>query len=135
MTRSRLLWFIYVIAIAALGIGHAIEKIASDAGGPSSRYGPLIGALLIAIGIVGLARGVRIGRRWMWVLVTVLAGLATCGLVLLEVMTLKNGAPILVHLQIVLAIVLTAIGAIGMHRYALGPPSPWHHGADNSDAA
>ena len=51
-TRSAI-WSLYILSVLALGIGRTAEKIVKDSGGLLSRYGPLLGAMVIAVGIVG----------------------------------------------------------------------------------
>jgi len=123
---SSAFWCAYALVALALGVGRTIEKIIDDSGGLLSRYGPALGATLVAVGVLGYAFRAPIGRAWIWKMVFVLAILGCLGLVALELITLLTGdAPLRIHAMIVGGAALLVPAQIALHRYAFRRPLIW----------
>ena len=132
MTIARWLWLLYIMAILAVGVGRSIEKVITNTGGLTSRYGPGFAAIIIAIGIIGLAWQLRIGRAWMWASVCVLGCGASLGLLVLEVIIiLGSGAPLRIHAMIIGGVALSVPGLAGLFTYAFMSRRMWRNQPDD----
>ncbi len=122
--RFRVLWGIYILVILALGLGRTIEKVVRDSGGLPSRYGPALGATVIAIGVAGYALSKPVGRRWLWRVVLVLAFLGMLALFALEcIVLLTDDAPWRIHAMIIAGSVLLIPAQIALYRYVMRWPA------------
>ena len=59
-------WHLYILLLLSVSIARMIAKIMSGTGGFSSRYLPVILALIISVGIYGSIRNAPIFKRWFW---------------------------------------------------------------------
>jgi len=121
----RIGWWLYSVALIAIGCGRMVERMMHDAGGPPSRFGPVLGALVLAVGVVGYAHRRPLGARWIWSGVLALSCLATAGLLWLEYMEFQTGAPYRVHALLVGAAAFLIPAQIALHQYVFRRPEIW----------
>ena len=131
----RTLWSLYTLGVLALGFGRTVEKIMRDSGGLPSRYGPVLGAVGVAIGVVGYLSSRPIGRAWVWKGIFVLSAVGTAGLLGLEVILLRSyDAPWRIHAMTLAGAVLLAPAVIALYRYAFRSPAIWREPAHPAPA-
>ena len=122
----RAFWSLYILSVLALGFGRTAEKVVKDSGGLLSRYGPLLGAIVIAVGVVGYLSSRPIGRAWVWKGVFVLTIVGVAGLLALEAVLLRLHAPSArIHAMTLAAAMLLAAAIPALHRYAFRSPATW----------
>jgi len=125
----RYLWWAYVLCVLTLGIGRTTEKIMRDSGGFQSRYGPAIGAIVVAVGVIGYLIHKPIISKWIWRIVLVLTVLAMFGLIALEIITATAAhAPLRIHALIIAGVVLLIPAQAALYRYAIRSPELWERG-------
>ena len=74
------LWSIYAGLLLVLGFGRMVQKIITDTGGIGSRYGPVLVAMIIALGVLGYVFQRPIARNWVWKGVFWLLAIASVGM-------------------------------------------------------
>ncbi|AMY12329.1 hypothetical protein LuPra_05602 [Luteitalea pratensis] len=122
----RAFWSLYILSVLALGFGRTAEKVVKDSGGLLSRYGPLLGAIVIAVGVVGYLSSRPIGRAWVWKGVFVLTIVGVAGLLALEAVLLRLHAPTArIHAMTLAAAMLLAAAIPALHRDAFRSPATW----------
>ena len=89
----KYLWSIYVSLLLILGIGRMVQKIITETGGFGSRYGPLLLAAIVALGVLGYVFQRPIARHWVWKGVFWLLAVVSVGLLLLGVYLLFSVGP------------------------------------------
>lgn len=123
---TRALWTIYALALAGLGLARTIEKITRDSGGFPSRYGPALGALTVAVGVIAYAWKRPIARAWVWKSVFILLCLAQLGLLtLLGFQIAIDGGPAHVLALIGGAIALAIPSQVALWRYGFRSAPIW----------
>ena len=81
----KYLWSIYAGLLLVLGFGRMAQKIITETGGFGSRYGPVLVAMIIALGVLGYVFHRPIARPWVWKVVFWLLAIASVGMVILAV--------------------------------------------------
>ncbi len=122
----RAFWSLYLLSVLGLGFGRTAEKVVHDSGGLLSRYGPLLGAIVIAVGVVAYLSSRPVGRAWVWKGVFILTVVGVAGLLALEAILLRLYAPSArIHAMTLAAAVLLAPAIAALHRYAFRSPAIW----------
>ena len=86
----KYIWSIYVGLLLVLGLGRMVQKIITETGGFGSRYGPVILAIIIALGVLGYVFQRPIARNWVWKVVFWLLVIAGVGMLVLAVYLLLS---------------------------------------------
>lgn len=73
-------WLLYMGLLLVLGLGRMVQKLITESGGFGSRYGPVLAAVLIIIGVFGAVFQRPIARQWFWKGVFWLLGIVSVGL-------------------------------------------------------
>lgn len=76
----RWYWQLYIFLILGGSLLQMLRKILTDTGGPSSRYGALIVALVIIVMMVAHWQQRALGKAWMW---KILFGVLSLGAVVM----------------------------------------------------
>ena len=88
----KYVWSIYIGLLLGLGFVRMGQKILTETGGFGSRYGPLILAAILALGVFGAVFQKPLARRWVWKAVFWLLAISSVGLFVLAVYVLSGGA-------------------------------------------
>jgi hypothetical protein len=125
-----MLWSLYTLGVLAPGFGRTVERIMRDSGGLPSRYGPMLGAVVVAVGVVGYLSSRPVGRAWVWKGVFALSAVGAAGLLGLEVILLQSyDAPWRIHAMTLAGAVLLAPAVNALYRYAFRSPAIWREPA------
>lgn len=88
----KYVWFVYIGLLLLLSFERMAQKIITETGGFGSRYGPVMVAAIIAVGVLGYVFQKPIARRWVWKAVFWLLAIASVGLFALGVYLLFTGS-------------------------------------------
>ena len=125
-TTARGLWWVYSAIVLAVGFGRTGQKILTDTGGPPSRYGPALGASVVASAVLISLSGRALGPRWAWIVVFALLVHGSLGLMFLEAVILFGGsAPAPIHALVVGGVVLALPAQVRLWRHAIGGRNAW----------
>ena len=64
--NSQWHWWLYIAVICAVGYGRMFERIVKGSGGFSSQFGPPIGAMILAIGLIFWLKNKSFLSVWVW---------------------------------------------------------------------
>ncbi len=64
--KSQWYWWLYIAVICAVGYGRMFERLVRDSGGFSSQFGPPIGAMILAVGLVCWLKNKAFLNVWVW---------------------------------------------------------------------
>lgn len=64
--NSRWYWWLYIAVICAVGYGRMLERLIKGSGGFSSQFGPPIGAMILAIGLIFWLKNKSLLNVWVW---------------------------------------------------------------------
>ena len=129
---QTVLWWCYALVVVGLSLLHLWEKVASETGGLSSRYSPLLGAVVWAAICMFACYRRRLLYRIVWLVLfwsIVLAYVA--GMVLLTLIAVVKGWAV-VNVWGALAIALGFLlvpGCIQWYRYLYRMPEIWNRRA------
>lgn len=124
MRRADWPWWVYAAVVIAAAGARLIERIQVGAGGSVSRFGPLFGAIILAVAVVAWRLRRAVMSVWLWravhavVGLTVLMGLSYSAY--LFAMTVPGPA------SVVLAATLLLLPASwALHHYSYRAPAIW----------
>ena len=123
----KYLWFIYAGLLLVLGFGRMVQKIVTETGGFGSRYGPVLVAMVIALGVIGYVFHRPIAWNWVWKGVFWLVAIAIVGMGVVAVYLLfsvGSGSYNVVGLLVGLLVILLP-GQRQLFGYAYRSPSLW----------
>lgn len=122
----RAFWSLYLLSVLGLGFARTAEKVVQDSGGLLSRYGPMLGAIVIAVGVVAYLSSRPVGRAWVWKTICMLTVVGVAALLALELILLRlHTAPARLHAMTLAAAVLLAPAIAALHRYAFRSQDIW----------
>ena len=121
-------WSIYIGLLLVLSLGRMAQKIVTETGGFGSRYGPVIVATIIAVGVFGAVFQRPIARKWFWKAVFWLLAITGVGLFTLSVYVLfSTGSGSYSVAGLIVGILLVLIpGQWQLFGYAYRSPSLWN---------
>ena len=64
--NSQWYWWLYIAVICAVGYGRMLERLIRGSGGFSSQFGPPIGAMILAIGLIFWLKNKSLLNVWVW---------------------------------------------------------------------
>lgn len=117
-------WSVYIAVLLALALGRMAQKIMTETGGFGSRYGPLILAVILALGVLGAIYEKAFIHRWMWIALFWTLAIASAGLLILAGAQLLEGSYPLGGMILGL-LALLAPGGWQLFRYAHRSPRVW----------
>lgn len=85
-------WSLYIVLLLLLGLGRMGQKIITETGGVGSRYGPLIVATILALGVFGVVFQKPLGWKWVWRVLFWFLAITSVGLLALAVYVLFGGS-------------------------------------------
>ena len=132
----KYLWSIYAGLLLILGFGRMMQKIMTETGGFGSRYGPVLIATIIALGVIGYVFQQRIAWNWAWKGVFWLLALASVGMGVVAVYLLFSVGPGsygVVGLLVGLLVILLP-GQRQLFGYAYRSSSLWSMASDKARA-
>jgi len=133
VTRTNILWWLYVVTTLGLGYGQMIRKIMSDTGGIASRFGPPAAATIVAVGIAAMLYRQPLLRRWLWKGVFSLLVVASVGAVFLGAYLLLIEGVTSWNVALLFGLAIYAVPCeIQLHRYAFGTTIPWQVPSERS---
>ena len=135
LKRIGALWWLYAGVLVAVGLGRMTERIARESGGFESRYGPPIGATILAISVCCAARRKPAGRARMWGVVLLATYTCTVGLLALEFLLLRNGAPMRIHALTLGGAALLVPAQFVLDRFVFRSPEVWRRATVDLDGS
>lgn len=124
-------WSFYSSVLIVLALARMVQKIVTETGGFGSRYGPLILAGVLALGIVGYVFQTPFAHRWVWMAIFWLLAIVSAGLLILAASLVLDGLARTAGLIVGILLVL-APGQWQLFRYAHRSSSLWGAGSDPS---
>ncbi|MBC2607522.1 hypothetical protein [Pelagicoccus albus] len=126
----RLIHWLYVTALFVPAIARLAQKVSTDTGGFTSRFGPLLAVLLLAAGFIGYRqkKAILISSFWRWIVGLLgfgFVGLFSFGIYLF----IFVGKPVLAEAAVITITSLAAIPAlISLFKYSKPNNDIWKSG-------
>lgn len=117
-------WWVYVIVVIAAAGARLVERIQVESGGPMSRFGPLCGAIIIAVAVVAWRLRHALMNVWLWRAVHGVVILAVMTGLLYSIFLFASNVP-LPATVVLAATVLLLPGSWALHHYAYRAPAIW----------
>ena len=117
-------WSLYICVLLVLALARMTQKIVTETGGFGSRYGAVILAAILAVGVFGHVSQKPIVHRWLWVAIFWLLAISSAGLSILAGSLVLEGSYRLAGL-ILGVLLMLAPGLWQLFRYAHRSSSLW----------
>lgn len=122
--RADWRWWVYVVVLIVAAGARLIERIQVGSGGPMSRFGPLVGAIVLAVAVVAWRLRCAVVSVWLWRAVS--AVIAPAILIGLSFSAYLFATTVLGPASVVLVATLLLLPASwALHHYSYRAPAIW----------